>query len=260
MGLFDFLSGGKGGSLKKTVEKANNKHSQSIDRFKALESLRDDGSEEALLGLLRRFSFVYDKTIEDEQEKQWIHDTLVEIATSRADGEQDGEARDRVLAALQKNLVGAETISLALRVLEHIADADHAWPVLEKVIEANDNEYVRDPSRKIQLVDFLGEFDDDRAAEALLQYLEDVDEGVRYHTIEALLHLKREEIAREALLTLLVKPEEESRRIKIRILDGLADLGWPVQGFRGTVEKLCEEIGRGHSVDGKGRIKKGAQR
>jgi len=260
VGLFDFLSGGKGGSLKKTVDKANNKHAQSIDRFKALESLRDDGSEEALVGLLRRFSFVYDKTIEDEQEKDWIHDTLVEMARTNGEGEKDGESLTRVLAALEKSLISAESISWPLRVLEHVADAERSWPIVEKVIAANDNEYTRDPSRKIQLVNFLGEFEDPRAVKSLLQYLEDVDEGVRFHTIESLVARKEEETAREPLLTLLVKPEEESRRIKIRILDGLADLGWTVQGFRGTVEKLCEEIGRGHTVDGKGKIKKGPPR
>ncbi len=60
------------------------------------------------------------------------------------------------------------------------------------MIAKNDNEYVRDPSRKIQLVTFLGEeVEDPRAAQALLQYLEDVDEAVRFNTIEALLTARR---------------------------------------------------------------------
>ena len=38
----------------------------------------DDGSDEALYGLLRRFGMMYDKTIEDEQEKDWVFEALVE--------------------------------------------------------------------------------------------------------------------------------------------------------------------------------------
>lgn len=263
MGIFDFLSGGKAGALQKTIAKANNKHAQSMDRFKALESLAENGSEEAIGGLLRRFGFNYDKSIEDEQEKQWIHDTLVDLANAAPDNDSDearreqAEQRAAIVGALRKSLLGADTISWQLRILEHIArDHDEMWSILEKVVEANDNQYVRDPSRKVQLVDFLGEWKDPRAARALVQYLEDVDETVRFKTVEAILHQRDEETDREPLLQLLVRPEEESRRIKIRILDGLADLGWNTHGFKGTVDKLLEELGTGHSIDGKGRIRK----
>ena len=244
MGLFDFL--GAGGSLKRAVAKANNKDAQSVDRWKALETLRDDGSDEAIAGLLRRFSFVYDKTIEDEQEKTWVHDTLVGLG-------------ERVLPELEKSLLSADTISWQLRVLKDVANHEQTWAILEKVIAKNDAEYVRDPSKKVQLITFLGEeFLDPRAARALVQYLEDMDETVRFNTVEALLHQKDEEAAREPLLKLLVNEKEESRRIKIRILDGFAEVGWNTHGYKGTVEKLCEEIGRGHSIDGKGRIRKPA--
>lgn len=245
MGLFDFF-GGKGGGLQRTIAKANNKHAQSVDRWKAMEALRDDGSDEAIVGLLRRFTFIYDKSIEDEQEKQWVHDTLVGL----------GEG---VLGPVEHALLKSETIAWPLRVLKDVANHEQAWTILEKVIAANDAEYVRDPSKKIQLITFIGEeFLDPRAAKALVQYLEDMDETVRFNTVEALLHQKDEEAGREPLLKLLTNEKEESRRIKIRILDGFAELGWNTHGYKGTVEKLCEEIGRGHSIDGKGRVRKPA--
>ena len=252
MGLFDFLGGGnKAGAAKKQSQKANNKDAQSVDRFKALEALVEDGTGEAIEGLLRRMTWNYDKSIDDESEKQWVHDTLVDVAQANADDLKT------ILGALENNLCRAETIAWQLKVLEHVASHDEAWPILVKVIANNDNEYVRDPSRKIQLIDFLGEWDDPRAAAALAQWLEDRDEGVRFKTIEAMFHKKDEEHAREPLLKLLVKPEEESRRIKLRILDGLADVEWNTHGYKGTVEKLCEDLGRGHSIDGKGRVRKG---
>lgn len=248
MGLFDIFTGGGGSGLKRVIAKANNKDAQSADRWKALEQLRDDGSEEAIAGLLRRFSFVYDKTIEDEQEKQWVHDALVGMGAP-------------ILPPLQEALIKADTISWALKVLTHVAEHQPAWAILEKVIAANDNEYVRDPSKKIQLITFLGEeFHDARAAAALVQYLEDMDETVRFNTVEALLMQKDEAAAREPLLKLLVNEKEDSRRIKIRILDGLAEIGWNTHGYKGQVETLCGEIGRGHSIDGKGRIRKPASK
>ena len=108
---------------------------------------------------------------------------------------------------------------------------DEAWPILADLCERNDNTYTRDPSKKIQLLNYLGEHDDPRAAKALVPYLEDMDEGVRFVAVEALLHHKDAEAAREPLLELLTNEKEESRRIKKRILDGFADLGWDVKGF-----------------------------
>ena len=263
MGLFDFLSG-KGGGVKKHVVKANNKDAQSADRFVSLQALREDGSEEAVDGLLRRFTFNYDKTIDDEQEKEWVHDQLVlmanhEVSESDTDEEKQVKRQQKeiVLAAVLRALLRAETISWQLRVLADVATHEEAWPILDKVVAANDNQYTRDPSKKIQLIDFLGEtFVDPHATEALLQYLDDVDETVRFKTVEALVHHKNEELSREPLLKLLISAAEESRRIKIRILDAFCELGWNTHGYKGQVEAEIQSIGRDYSIDGKGRIKK----
>ena len=66
-----------------------NKYAQSPDRMKALQSLRDDGSAEALYGLLRRFGMMYDKTIEDEQEKEWVFEVLLEKGAAIIDPDQE---------------------------------------------------------------------------------------------------------------------------------------------------------------------------
>ena len=65
-------------TLQKTIEKATNKLSQQPDRWGALERLRDDASEEALFGLCKRFGVTSMKGVEDEQEKHWVLDVLVE--------------------------------------------------------------------------------------------------------------------------------------------------------------------------------------
>jgi hypothetical protein len=242
MSLLDLLTkeGRKAGALKKNLARAVNKHAQSVDRMKSLEALRDDASDEAMYGLLRRFSFVYDKTIEDEQEKEWVETTLVSMGT-------------RVLPMLKKYLHDADSISWPLRILEKVATPDDIYDILVKLTEHNEPGYVRDPSKKIQMLNYMGDHKDKRMSAMLLPYLEDMDEGVRFTTVEALLKQRDEAVSREKLLAHFVKPEEESGRIKIRIAEGFADRGWDVKGYRGTVEKLLPAQ---FHVDGKGTIKR----
>jgi hypothetical protein len=242
MGLMDLFGGGKG-RLHKHVARAKNKDAQSADRFASLEALRDDGSAEAVEGLLGRFTIRYDKSIEDEQEKQWVFDELVKLGP-------------KVLPPLQAHLRRAESIAWGLKVLHEVVPADEALPVLTDLCERNDNTYTRDPSKKIQLLHYLGDHDDIRYGKLLVPYLVDVDEGVRFVTVEGLLHHKDAEAAREPLLKALLNEKEESRRIKRRIVDGFADLGWDAKGFSGSVEKLLEDLLPGARLDNHGKIKR----
>jgi len=245
MGLFDLLSkeGRKAGALRRSLDKALKKDAQHPDRMRALEILREDASEEAIYGLLKRFSFVYDKTIEDEQEKDWVFHSICDLG-------------EPAMPMLRKYLNDAASISWPLRILEKVATPDQMQATVVELCERNDNEYVRDPTKKIQLLTFMGEHRDERFSTLLVPYLEDMDEGVRFTTVESLIKQKNETVSREPLLKHFVKPEEESGRIKIRIAEGFADLGWEVKGFRGTVEKL---LGDGFYVDGKGHIKRKGQ-
>jgi hypothetical protein len=243
MGLMDLFSGGGKRRLEKHIARAKNKDAQSPDRFSSLEVLRDDGSPEAVEGLLGRFTMRYDKSIEDEQEKEWVFDQLTKMGPS-------------ILSPLQKHLRNAESIAWGLKVLTEIASPDVAWPVLADLCERNDNTYIRDPSKKIQLLHHLGEQSDPRCGKALVPYLEDMDEGVRFVTVEGLLRHKDVESAREPLLKLLTNEKEESRRIKKRIVEGFAELGWDVKGFSGTVEKMLDDLLPGSRLDNHGKIKR----
>ena len=76
MGLKDLLFGGRS-KIDKHVARARNKDAQSVDRFASLEALKNDGSPEAVLGLLGRFTIRYDKSIDDETEKDYVFAALV---------------------------------------------------------------------------------------------------------------------------------------------------------------------------------------
>ncbi len=246
MGLFDLFTGGRGDkALDKHVARARNKDSQSVDRFGSLETLASatDVAEQrskAVTGLLGRFTMRYDKSIEDEQEKEYVFDRLCRLGAA-------------ILPELELHLRTADSIAWGLRLLGEVAKPDEAWPILERLCAQNDNNYTRDPSKKTQLVHFLGDQADPRCGRAVVPYLEDVDEGVRFTAVEGALRHKLDEV-RPPLLTLLANEKEESRRIKRRIADGLADLGWDVR--QAGVEKLLADLLPGSRIDNHGRIRR----
>lgn len=225
--------------LDRRMQKATNKWMQSMDRMKALEALKADGSEEAIFGLLKRFAIVSDKSIEDEQEKDWVFEVLIEFG-------------DRTLPPLRRFLATAPSIAWPLRVAETLLDREGLWELLRDILGTMEPGYERDPTRKVQLLGFLGEWRDKRVPPHVWPYLDDMDESVRFAAVEALLK-QRDETAREPLLTRLVNPLEESRRITVRILDGFAEIGWTVHGFRGQVEKLLPQE---FTLDREGHMKK----
>jgi hypothetical protein len=239
MGVFDLFAKDKRDerTRAKHLAKAIDKYAQSIDRMKALEALAADGSVEALYGLLRRFGVMYDKTIDDEQEKEWVYDALCAAGV-------------KALPAVKKYLGTAESVSWPLRVLEKIASGrDQELAVVEEILARHEPGYERDPTKKIQLLTHLGLLKHPRSAGLAAPYLKDMDEGVRYAAIEALIRQKDEATAREPLLEVLAT--EESLRLRRKIAEGFADLGWQVGDRRAAVQARLPE---GFSLDKAGAV------
>jgi putative lipoic acid-binding regulatory protein len=235
MGLLDLFS--KERTRERTVNKAINKYAQSPDRLKALQSLAADGSPEALYGMLRRFGMMYDKTIDDEQEKEWVFETLVSKGGV-------------VLDPLKKYMLAADSISWPLRLLDKIvATKDEVVDAIAQVMERHEPGYERDPTKKIQLLNHLAAIKSPRVSALVRPYLADMDEGVRYAAVEAMLCQEDEAAAREPLLEQFVSDGEDSKRLRIRIADGFAQLGWALGDKRAEVEKRLPEtfqiVGRG---------------
>jgi HEAT repeat protein len=223
------------------MKKAVSKFDQSADRFKALQTLRDDGSAEALYGLLRRFGMMYDKTIEDEQEKDWVFEVLAEKGST-------------ILPALEKYLMAADSISWPLRLLDKIADREKELVVLGKILERHEPGYERDPTKKIQLLNHLAGLKDKRVPPLVAPYLKDMDEGVRYAAVESLVRQGDEEAASPALVALFTSADEDSLRIRLQIADGFADRGWTVPTERrADVQRLIPDQ---YKVTKDGRVEK----
>lgn len=218
-------------ALKKTIEKATNSRSQSQDRWAAMEKLREVGSEEALFALCRRFSFSYDKTIEDQQEKAWVVDVLSSLG-------------ERALPPLRRFMKSADSLGYPLSVLGKIAARDVVWEVIDELLADEEPGYVRDPKRRIDIIEWLGEWSEADNAEVvkrLTPYLEDFDENVRIKTVEAI-GLKPHPDAAPALTQALIRPEEESKRLRQRIADVMTDNEMSVGDSAGEVAEICKSV------------------
>lgn len=242
MGLLDFLSkeGREKRSLERNVGRAVNKYAQSPDRYKSMQALIEEGSPEAIYGVLRRFGMMYDKSIEDEQEKEWLFDALVDKGAA-------------ILPQVERYLNSADSISWPLRLLNKVAAKEHELQMVTRVLARHEPGYERDPTKKIQLLNHIGGSKEPGAPALCVPYLADMDEGVRYAAAEALMRLGNEEVARQPLIEHFVADSEESLRIRLQIADGFSERGWLVKTNRPAFDKKLPDT---FSIDKEGRLKK----
>ena len=217
-------------ALKKTIERATNTVSQSADRWSAMEKLRDEGSDEALFALCKRFSFTYDKSIEDQQEKDWTVASLVSL----------GEA---ALGPLRRYMKSAKNLGYPLQILGQLATEARVLEIIDELLEDEEPGYVRDPKRRIDIIEWLGAWSA-KAAEVVprvLPYVEDFDENVRFKSIETI-SLKPDSLAAETLCRAMVRAEEESQRFQVRCAEILSEHKWSVRSHKSEIEKLLPSI------------------
>jgi hypothetical protein len=226
-------------SLQKTIERATNKLAQQPDRWGALEKLRDDGSEEALLGLCKRFAVTSTKGVEDEQEKTWVVDVLV------------GKGKE-ALSPVRRYMKGAEGLAFPLKVLERIADKATALEIFDELLAGEPPGYARFPDRRIDLLRWFAEWKPATADEVLARvapYLADFDENVRFAAIDGLSHHDPGLLA-GPLVAALVRPEEESGRIRRTIIEVLEQKHVPLGDHAAAVATALTGPLASYRVDG----------
>lgn len=226
-------------SLQKTIEKAINKLAQQPDRWGALEKLRDDASEEALYGLCKRFGVTSMKGVEDEQEKSWVVDVLVEKGSAS-------------LAPVVRYMKSAEQLAFPLKVLERIADHDKVLKVVDEILASEPPGYVRMPERRIDLMKWFCEWKsatDDEVIPRLKPYLTDFDENVRFTVIDGFTGRDPKKIV-DPLIDALLRPDEESGRIRRTILEVLDKTKAPLGGRADQVKAMLSGPLADFKVDG----------
>ena len=232
-------------ALEKTIAKATNKLSQQVDRWGALERLKEDGSEEALLGLCKRFGITSSKGVEDEAEKNWVVDTLIGFGPP-------------ALPPLIRYMAKAEQLAFTLRVLEKIAPREKVLEVADQLFASEPPGYVRMPERRIDLIRWFSEWKpatDDEVVTRLAPYVLDFDENSRFTAIDGMAGRDPAKIA-PPLIAALVRPEEESGRIKRTIVEVLEKSKAPLGDQANAVASvLTGPLADDFKVDG-GQVKK----
>ncbi len=224
--------------MDRDIRSANNKFKPKDYRQISLQNViqaAKSGNDTAIAGLLKRFTVVAEPSMEDEREKEWVYDAIIDIG------------RD-ALPQIKRALRSLESVSWVLRTLKAIVSDEEYKTELLEILEDFDTEYEKNPDRKLQTVMALAEIEHIDVAKSLLRFLEDVDETVRYQTVVALTK-QGMDVAREPLLKTMC--EDESIRVRNEVVDAFSRLEWPTTGFKKKVDAI---LPKGYKHDKSGKI------
>lgn len=234
--VFGLFSKEKG--LQRTIARATNKLSQQADRWAALEKLREDGSDDALFGMCKRFGITSNNVVEDQQEKTWVVDALV----------AKGPA---VLASLRRFMKSATQLAFPLQVLERVASKEQALEVVDAILADEPPGYTRDPERRLDLIRWMTEWKAGRPETfaRILPYVGDFDQNVRVAAVDG---VAEADLATTGprLLEAFLRPEEESGRFRRRVAEVLAAGKYPLGDKSGAVTPHLSGPCAGFAVDG----------
>lgn len=236
MGLFDYFSkdAANARTRERALKKLTNMYYQQADRMAAAESvfhLAEQGDQEAVKVLLKRFEHLCPSTTVDREEKDYVVELLVGLGDTGV---------ETIIAYCKKT---SKAIYWPLKVLEKLWSKDLYAEFIAEVLEGTDNGYWRDPEKKIGLAQLAAKLDDPRVQDAMVPFVEDHTEEVRLAAFETL--FAAGDAYREPLLNRLV--EEESRRSKKLLASGFAERGWSVAEH---AEHLAGTLPQGFRVNG----------
>jgi hypothetical protein len=242
MGLFDRFKGGgkerpRSNPAAKWADRVE-KRAQNYDRQEAIQALADLATPEAVEVLLKRFTFIMDPSITDQEEKDSAFRGVLRAGKG---------AIEPVRAFAAK----AESLAWPMKIMKELVDEGEYIDELLRWLSRWDTEYAKFVDPKVQLLAELGERRHPHIRDAVERFLEDVNEPARFHAVVALL-AQEDSAAAPALARLL--GEDESVRVRNKIADGLAARAWPLPDEeRDAVRK---GLPPGFSLDGNGRVLK----
>lgn len=245
MGLFDRFK--TGAPDKKQGPKASpaakwadrmEKRAQNYDRQEAITALSEMGTPEAVELLLRRFTFHADPSITDQEEKEAAFQGI--LRAGRA-----GIEPVRAFAAK------AESLAWPMKIVREILDESEYVEELLRWLSRWDTEYSKFVDPKVQILRALEEYRSEHIRENVERFLEDVNEPSRFHAVNALL-AQGDAAALPALLRLLV--EEESVRVRMKIVEGLATHGWEIPSEQR--EAVSRVLPAPYAIDARGKATK----
>lgn len=236
--------------IQRAMKKTLNKLAQSPDRWASMELLRDVGTEEALYTLFQRLSINSSKEVEDHQEKAWVVDTLV--------------AKDlQAIGPLKKYCQTSTTIARALEIMGRIVgnDKDKTFEVIDEILAREEPGYTRDPIKRIQTIDWLAEWNgasNEEILDRVRPYLADFDENVRFSAVNCYAQHFHPGIA-EDMVGVLLNEDEDSRRLKVRVAELIAEHNLDLGGRHTEVADLTDDVLKDFKIRQKKLVKKGGK-
>lgn len=243
MGFLDSVFGSSDTKRAKTIERAakklKNPHHQTDERKRQIEVLTDIGTSEAVFAMLGRFSMRTPGSIVDEDEKNMVFRSLIQLG-------------DVAVEPIQRFISTQDAVYWPLRALTEIAGATVAVDTLLAALKGVEHGYNADMDRKEQLVANLREYlEDPRALDKLVELVDDPHEEVRVQSLDALCETADPRVA-AVVLRKLLDPEETSR-VKNTLWTILVDRGIDMGHHRG---ELAEVIPDNMFIDGTGVVRR----
>src|SRR5262249_29992547 len=218
----------------KWAEAAGSKRAQTFDRQEAINELVKLGTKEAVEALLKRFTFVVDPSITDQEEKDVAYDGII-------------GAGKVALEPVRAFAAKAESLSVPMRVLKELLPKEEVVDELLLWLAKWDTEYAKFIDPKLQILQALEEYESPKIREAAEPFLEDVNEPARYHAV-ASTFAQKDPASIGPLVNLAL--DEESVRIRSKIADGFMANGWAVpEDERDAVRKVLPHQ---YGIDGEG--------
>jgi hypothetical protein len=240
VGFLDFFTGGSGPEKAlKLKPKVTQKYGDPATRQKAIQTLGDMRSPEAVSVLMARYTITVDPHTTDAAEKDDVFGYICAVGA---------DAVAPVKDFLRKS---DSASSWALKILGELMSPEELIGAVCEELHRLGTEYSRDPEKKTVLLNWVEGKSDPRIAPEVLLLLDDMADDVKIASLKNLGALKYEP-AREPILKLLTE-EETAKRVQTACIAAIAESGFPVQGYRERVEKRLAD---GWFVDGSGALKK----
>ena len=224
--------------LKKHGPRVMNKRAQSHDRSESIQLLAQQATPEAIAALMQRFNIRVDPSITDQQEKEQTFQGIV-------------GAGEVAIQPVRAYLARAESLAWPLKILGALLSEEAVTDELLSLLSDMDTEYERDPQRKYQVLLSLNDRSDGRIAQAVVPFVQDVNETARFHAVSTVLAQDNASEVKDALLDAFV--QEESVRVRAGILDGFAKNAWSI-GTR--ADEVKGKLPGGFTITKKGDIHK----
>jgi HEAT repeat protein len=245
MGIFDIFT--KEGRLKRRIEgarkKLTNMYYQTQDRLAAADdaaALAREGHEEGIVVLLQRYENVAPSTTVDQDEKEYIHRLLLGLGDEAVEPVADYIKRTTASVYWPLKFIN-----------EHLGEDEFA-EFLAELLEETKADYVRDPQKKIGLVQLAGDYGTNRIYEALIPFVDDFDETVRFHAIDGVARSGNDG-ASDVLFKHMLDDEEESRRCISRMAEAFESNEWTVDDRQ---EEFREKLPQAYTLTPKGKVMK----